>query len=45
MSPDEAEFMLDSKYNYSPDIPLLVELLQKDFPEIDWYNFDYDTLP
>jgi hypothetical protein len=45
MSPDDAEFTLDAKYNYSPNIPLLIELLQKDFPEINWYNFDYDTLP
>lgn len=45
MSPDEAEFMLDEKYNYSPQIPILVEYLQKDFPDINWYYFDYDNLP
>ena len=41
---ESAEVTHDLIYEYTPEIPFLVERLSEDYPEINWYTFDYNSL-
>lgn len=45
MDPESVEFTLDEKYENTPDIPFYVDRLSEEYPDIDWHNFDYESLP